>query len=79
MTRTPYEEFDFDKFWSHVEQYVIRWNLHLQDMADMIGMDVNTFRTSYRFKKSISLKFLCRLASLCDLDLNTYNKAEIRV
>lgn len=68
-------EFDFEKFWGHVEQYVKRWNLHLQDLADMSGLSVKELRYNYKYKRPLSLRSVCKLAALCDLDLNTYNKA----
>lgn len=75
MTSTASADFDFDSFWDAVHKYVEGEGLTPTDLADRINMDMSSVRDAYKYRKSIHLSTLLRIAYLCDLSVETYSTA----
>lgn len=81
MAHTP--SFDWESFWDSVEEYRARHHLHILDIAEMgdvaISYGTGTFRYNYKYRRPLGLEVLLRIAQVCDIDLNKYNKAKVYV
>lgn len=67
--------FDLHKFWQDVEKFRRKqaWTKTL--LADSIGMDRTHLATCIRDHALPSVWTVYRLATVCDLDLNTYSRS----
>lgn len=71
-----YPVFDFDGFWDDVTRWLDRWKLNIIDIVEMTGMDRGTVTIAYRYRRSMNLNSVCKIAAVVDLSLDKYNKAE---
>lgn len=79
MTISAYKDFDINAFWEDVGSYLRRWNLHTSDLADAVELDSTHMRENFLYRRGLSLAVACRIAAVCDLSLDKYNKAVQRV
>lgn len=82
-TPTDDSPFDWESFWEDVADYRKRFSLHVNDIAEMAGISVksgrNSFAHNFKFHCPMSLASICRIAKVCDLALDKYNRAEVKL
>lgn len=73
--RTASTDFSFEEFWEDVFKYMKHNNISPTNLADRISMDPSNICDAVKYRKTVHLSTMLRLAYLCDLDVNSYSLA----